>query len=72
MARATHRLIWGGSDTQSRTFHLSRIFAAIRAAYAMLRAMRPLSPGVYAIEPALVLHAREAVDKARPYMEVEA
>jgi hypothetical protein len=71
MARATHRLIWGGSDTQSRTFHLSRIFAAIRTAAALLREMRAIRPGVYQVDAAIVLQAKHAVDRATPYLEVD-
>lgn len=66
---AGHRLDSRGTREQSRTFHLSRILGGIRAAWDLLLAMEPVSPGVYAIPPAIVLRARERVDLARPYLD---
>lgn len=71
MARSSHKLIWGGSDAQSRTFHLSRIFCAVRASSELLASLRHVRPGVYAIDPALVLKARQRVELALPYLEQE-
>lgn len=70
MARtATHRTMWKDGAKQSRTFHLSRVFSAVRAAVEMLRRMERVGAGLYRIEPALVLKAREQMDIALPYLE---
>lgn len=68
---ANHRLDARGTREQERAFHRSRILGAVRAAGDLLDAMRRLSPGVYAVAPAVVLMARERIDRALPYCDDE-
>jgi hypothetical protein len=68
---AGHRLDARGTREQERAFHRSRILGAVRAAGELLAAMRHVSPGVYAVPPAVVLSARERVERALPYCNDE-
>ena len=65
---AHHRLDARGTRDQSRAFHLSRIFGGIRAAWSLVSSMKPISPGIYRISPAVVLNARERLEIALPYL----
>jgi len=68
---AHHRLDARGTREQSRAFHLSRIFGGIRAAWNLVSAMQPVGPGLYRVNPALVLHARDRLEVALPYLSDE-
>lgn len=65
----THRNIWRHASDQDRAYHASRVFGAIRAAWAMLQAMQPMRAGLYEVDSAKVLAARVAVERAVPYLE---
>jgi hypothetical protein len=71
MAKATHRLIFQGSREQDRTYHMSQVFAAVRALDLLLKSLKPRTPGVYEACPAAVLHARHKLEAAAPYLSDE-
>lgn len=68
---AHHRLDARGTRDQSRAFHLSRIFGGVRAAWNLVSSMRTVGPGLYRIDPAVVLNARERLEIALPYLSDE-
>lgn len=52
----------------SRTYHVSRVLAAVAAANNLLELLQPVQAGVYRCQPGIVLRCRSAVADAMPYV----
>jgi hypothetical protein len=51
-----------------KAYHLMKVLRPVAASQRILMAMRPVSAGVYAVDPMLVADWRVAVEDAMPYV----
>lgn len=55
-----------------KSYHLNRLYRALRAALELIVGLRPVGPGLYRLErPFLMSRARQALDDVRHYLEDE-
>lgn len=67
--RPHHRSIWESTDRQSRSFHMARLYSALRLLVRLRRAMLHRGRGLYAVDEALALQTSVVCDEMDPYLE---